>query len=84
MLDWLLDQPYGDRVHAYVESVAPRWIASLEASFAGPNPQPHLLNVTEEDRQWGLAPIQEIHAIFHTTVARGLAFPVWRRALRFS
>jgi len=69
-LDWLLDSPRGADVHAYVARRLPAWVEQLRRDYAGEAPLPHLAAVTDEDRAWGIAPVGEIHDIFHTTVER--------------
>jgi hypothetical protein len=69
-LDWLLDLPQGDDVGDAVERALPGWVDAIRASFAGDRPEPHLIDITDADRAWGLAPANEFKAIFETTVER--------------
>jgi hypothetical protein len=69
-LDWLLDLPQGDDVGDLVERGLPGWVDAIRASFTGDRPEPHLVDVTDADRAWGVAPATEFKAIFETTVER--------------
>lgn len=69
-LDWLLDLPQGEIVGLAVERELPRWRAELQASFAGPHSEPHLIDLTGDDLSWGLAPVSDYRAIFDETVER--------------
>ena len=69
-LDWLLGLPQGDVVGEVVERELPRWIATLRGSFAGPEPEPHLTDLTEDDLAWGLAPVDDYRVWFEETVER--------------
>lgn len=83
-IDWLLDSPYADDVRAGVERELPRWFATLRASYAGPVPQPHLAQVSDEDRAWGLAPVEEYAKIFEETVERDWLPRLARRGITVS
>ncbi len=68
--DWLLDLPQGDAVGDAIERSLPSWVDALRDAFAGDRPEPHLVDVTDADRAWGLAPASEFKSIFDTTVER--------------
>ena len=69
-LDWLLGLPQGDVVGEVVERELPRWISTLRGSFAGPEPEPHLTDLTDDDLAWGLAPSTTIGSGSDETVER--------------
>ena len=70
ILDWLLDTEYEERVHLFVGRELPRWTESLRRSFAGEHAAPHLAGITEADREWGLAYVDDVREIFAVTVVR--------------
>ena len=81
MLDWLLDSSHGSAVRACVERELPRWSEQLHAGFAGEHPEPHLLDLTDDDRAWGLTPVDEVRTNYATTVERAWLPRLHRRGL---
>jgi hypothetical protein len=69
-LDWLLDSPSEDAVRQNIETELPTWIMSLRDSFAGPNVEPHLLDLAPDDFDWGLASPDTHRAIFEQTLEK--------------
>ena len=81
-LDWLLDTPTEAAVRDAIEQSLPVWVAGLRDSFAGPQVEPHLLNVLPHDLAWGLATPQTQRAIFEETLERDWLPRLARRDLQ--
>jgi hypothetical protein len=81
-LDWLLDTTHAPSVRSCVESALPEWFERLRAGFAGEYPEPHLRDLTDDDRAWGLVPVEEVRDVFESTVERDWIPRLERRGLR--
>ena len=69
-LDWVLDSVHRERLHAFVAPELSRWTGSLRGSFAGEHAAAHLVGITEADREWGLAYVDDVREVLATTVVR--------------
>jgi hypothetical protein len=81
IVDWLLDTPSGPAVRDAIHSELARWTSILEAGFAGPELEPHLEQLTEDDLAWGLAKPDDYRTIFHKVVANDWTPRLRRRQL---
>jgi hypothetical protein len=83
-LDWLLGGPSGDVVREAVERELLGWLEMWRNSFAGPEVEPHLIDLESDDLIWGLASPDTQRAIFEQTFERDWVPRLARRGFQIT